>query len=126
MLVVKDRESRAIIANPVLCKGRAHEDTVDQAVTNIRRFGHQGRVVLKADNEAALVDLRRGVAEGLGMQVVPEAPPAHEPESNGMVESGVKQVKGMARTLMLALEGRTAGRDPHQPPRHAVARGARR
>ena len=74
VLVTKDRDSKGIIANPALCKGRAHEDTVDQAVRNVRRFGHQSKVLLKTDNEPALVDLRRGVAEKLGMQVAQEAP----------------------------------------------------
>ena len=74
VLVTKDRESRALIANAVLCKGRAFEDTADQAVCNVRRFGHQGKVLLKTDNEPALVDLRVGVAEKLGLQVVPECP----------------------------------------------------
>ena len=109
VLVTKDRESRAIVPNVVLCKGRAFEDTVDQAVTNGRRFGHLGRVLLKTDNEPALTDLRNGVAEKLGMQAVPESPPAHEPESNGMVENGAKQVNGMIRTLMLALDGADRG-----------------
>ena len=68
VLVTKDRESKAIIANPVLCKGRAFEDTVDQAVSNANRFGHLGKVLLKTDSEAALVDLRVGVAEKLGQQ----------------------------------------------------------
>ena len=95
VLVTKDRGSKAIIANAVLCKGRAFEDTVEQAALNIRRFGHLGKVLLKTDNEAALVDLRKGVAKKLGpgeagadgLQVVTEVPPAHEPQSNGMVES---------------------------------------
>ena len=112
MLATKDRESKAMFANPVLCKGRAFEDTVDQAVGKAHRFGHLGRVLLKTDNEPALIDLRNGVAEKLGMQVVPESPPAHEPESNGMVEHGAKQVKGMIRTLMLALEARIEGATP--------------
>ena len=46
VLVTKDRGSKASIANPVLCKGRAFEDTVDQAAHNVRRFGHPGKVVL--------------------------------------------------------------------------------
>ena len=55
----------------------------------------------------------RGAA---GLQVVPGAPPAHEPQSNGMIENGVKQVKGMIRTLMLALDGRIQGDIPvHHP-----------
>eukprot|EP00969_Alexandrium_andersonii_P270520 11956924-Alexandrium_andersonii.AAC.1 len=59
VLVIKDRNSRAILAHPVLCKGRVHDDTVDQAVASIRRLGHHRRVLLKTDNEPALVDLRR-------------------------------------------------------------------
>ena len=116
VLVMKDRGSKGVIANRVLCKGRTHEDTVDQAVINIRRFGHQAKVLLKTDNEPALVDLRRGVAEKLGIQVVQEAPPAREPQSNGSVENAVKQVKGMNRTLMLALQARIQGEIPVDHP----------
>ena len=60
VLVTKDRGSKAIIANVVGCKGRAFEDAVEQAVMNIRRFGHLGKVLLKTDNEPALGDLRKG------------------------------------------------------------------
>ena len=114
--VTKDRDSKGIIANPVLCKGRAYEDTVAQAVLNVRRFGHQSKVLLKTGNEPALVDLRRSVAQKLGMQVVQEAPPAYEPQSNGSVENAVKQVKGMVRTLMLALQARIQGEIPVDHP----------
>eukprot|EP00969_Alexandrium_andersonii_P110534 4878191-Alexandrium_andersonii.AAC.1 len=41
VLVLKDRDSRAILAHPVLRKGRLHEDAVDQAVSSIRRLGHR-------------------------------------------------------------------------------------
>eukprot|EP00969_Alexandrium_andersonii_P293404 12968722-Alexandrium_andersonii.AAC.1 len=58
VLVVKDRSSRAILAHPVLREGRTFEDTVDQAAESIRRLGHRGRLLLKTDNELALVDLR--------------------------------------------------------------------
>eukprot|EP00969_Alexandrium_andersonii_P158874 7019162-Alexandrium_andersonii.AAC.1 len=63
VLVGKDRDSRAILAHPVLRSGRLHDDTVDQAAASIRRLGHHQRVLLKTDNEPALVDLRRAVAE---------------------------------------------------------------
>eukprot|EP00969_Alexandrium_andersonii_P115636 5113684-Alexandrium_andersonii.AAC.1 len=66
VLVVEDRDSRAILARPVLRKGRLRDDTVDQAVASIRRLGHRQRVLLKTDNEPALVNLRRAVAERLG------------------------------------------------------------
>eukprot|EP00969_Alexandrium_andersonii_P086355 3806991-Alexandrium_andersonii.AAC.1 len=59
VLVIRDRDSRAILAHPVLCKGRLRDGTVVQAVASIRRLGHHHRVLLKADNEPALLDLRR-------------------------------------------------------------------
>eukprot|EP00969_Alexandrium_andersonii_P078062 3443215-Alexandrium_andersonii.AAC.1 len=68
VLVIKDRDSRAILAHPVLCKGRLRDGTVDQAVASIRRLGHHGRLLLKTDDEPALLDLRRAVAERLGVQ----------------------------------------------------------
>eukprot|EP00969_Alexandrium_andersonii_P141066 6238246-Alexandrium_andersonii.AAC.1 len=68
VLVIKDRDSRAIMARPVLRKGRLHVDTVDQAVASSRRLGHHRRVLLKTDKVPALLDLRRAVAERLGAQ----------------------------------------------------------
>eukprot|EP00969_Alexandrium_andersonii_P343475 15182033-Alexandrium_andersonii.AAC.1 len=40
------------------------------------------------------------------------APPAHEPQSNGSVENALKQLKGLIRTLMLALQARIQGEVP--------------
>eukprot|EP00969_Alexandrium_andersonii_P280495 12401126-Alexandrium_andersonii.AAC.1 len=54
VLVVKDRDSRAILARPVLCKGRLRDDTVGQAVASVRRLGHHQRALLKTDDEPAL------------------------------------------------------------------------
>eukprot|EP00969_Alexandrium_andersonii_P102620 4529947-Alexandrium_andersonii.AAC.1 len=41
--VIKDRNSRAILAHPALRKGRLHDDTVGQAVASIRKLGHHRR-----------------------------------------------------------------------------------
>eukprot|EP00969_Alexandrium_andersonii_P223986 9892436-Alexandrium_andersonii.AAC.1 len=49
--VIKDRDARAILARPVLCKGRLRDDMVDQAVASIRRLGRHHRVLLKTDHE---------------------------------------------------------------------------
>eukprot|EP00969_Alexandrium_andersonii_P080767 3560466-Alexandrium_andersonii.AAC.1 len=50
-LVIKDRDSRAILARPMLRKGRLRDDTVDQAVARARGLGHHRRILLKTDNE---------------------------------------------------------------------------
>eukprot|EP00969_Alexandrium_andersonii_P036993 1621193-Alexandrium_andersonii.AAC.1 len=51
VLVIKDRDSRAILARAALRKGRLRDDTVDQAVASIQRLGHHRRILLKTDNE---------------------------------------------------------------------------
>eukprot|EP00969_Alexandrium_andersonii_P192881 8520296-Alexandrium_andersonii.AAC.1 len=43
VLVTKDRGSKAILAHPVLRKGRLRDDTVGQAAASIRRLGHHQR-----------------------------------------------------------------------------------
>eukprot|EP00969_Alexandrium_andersonii_P028846 1259463-Alexandrium_andersonii.AAC.1 len=68
VLVIKDRDSRAILARPVLRKGRLRDDAVGQAAASIRRLRHHQRALLKTDNKPALVDLRRAVAKRLGAQ----------------------------------------------------------
>ena len=86
---------------------------------DVLRLGHRTKVLLKTDNEPALTDLRAGVAEALGKlscQAIIEAPPLDEPQSNGSVENAVKLVKGMVRTLMLALEARIQGEVPVMHP----------
>eukprot|EP00969_Alexandrium_andersonii_P347122 15346976-Alexandrium_andersonii.AAC.1 len=60
VLVLKGRDSRAMLARPVLCKGRLRSDTIEQAADSVRRLGLRGRFLLKTDNEPALVDLRQG------------------------------------------------------------------
>eukprot|EP00969_Alexandrium_andersonii_P263911 11664626-Alexandrium_andersonii.AAC.1 len=93
-VLVFNRDSRAIVGHPVLCKGRRHSDTIEQAADSIRRLGHRGRVLFKTDNEPALVDLKQGVADapshGSGvedLQVILEHPPAYAPQANGSVEN---------------------------------------
>eukprot|EP00969_Alexandrium_andersonii_P049691 2180956-Alexandrium_andersonii.AAC.1 len=116
VLVIKDRDSRPTLARPVLRKGRLRDDAVDQAAASIRRLGHHQRVLLKTDNEPALVDLRRVVAVRLGVQIVLESPPACEPQANGAIENAVRQLKGLIRTLMLALQEQIQGEIPADHP----------
>eukprot|EP00969_Alexandrium_andersonii_P007163 312719-Alexandrium_andersonii.AAC.1 len=52
VLVIKDRDSRAILARPVLRKGRLRYGAMDQAVASICRSGHRRRALLKTDNES--------------------------------------------------------------------------
>ena len=69
-----------------------------------------GEVVVKTDNEPALVALvealgRERAARGGGGMVV-EHSPVHSSRSNGVVERSVRTVQGMIRTMRSALEER--------------------
>jgi len=112
ILVTKDRDSRAIVANLVMHKGRDLGEAVDQGCANIKRFGNREKFILKTDNEPALIDLRQGIAEKLKGQILVEKPPKGESQSNGSVENAVKLVKGLLRTYRMALERRIDGTLP--------------
>eukprot|EP00969_Alexandrium_andersonii_P078536 3462895-Alexandrium_andersonii.AAC.1 len=96
----KDRDSRAISARPVLRKGRASEDAVDQVAEGIRRRGHCGWALLKTESGLALIGPRQGVADALANasgsaspQIVLERPSAHGPQAKGSVENPANQLK---------------------------------
>ena len=48
--------------------------------------------------------LREAVMARLGEGAVPQGPPAGESQPNGVVENGVKLLKGLIRMHVLALE----------------------
>ena len=63
-------------------------------------------MIMMNDNELALVCLRDGVIQKLDKEVLVEKPPNGESQSIGAMENAVKLVKGMLRTLLMALERR--------------------
>ena len=52
----------------------------------------------------------------LGEGAVPQGPPAGESQSNGVVENGVKLLKGLVRVHVLALERKLGVRFPAGHP----------
>ena len=56
--------------------------------------------------------LREAVMARLGEGAVPQGPPAGESQSNGVVENGVKLLKGLVRVHVLALERKLGGSLP--------------
>ena len=118
ILVVKDRGSRAIQAWMVERKG-ADVDTGDaasRAVQGIRSFGHRGRLMIKTDNEPAILALKEEIMRSFPDGVIPVESPPHESESNGAAENGVKLVKGLLRVHLLALERKIGGSVPSKHP----------
>ena len=66
ILVVKDRESRAIQATVLRMKGASLEEAGEEATEAIANFGHTaGKLMIKCDNENAMLDLRNEVIRRL-------------------------------------------------------------
>lgn len=117
VLVIKDRDSRAIRAHVLRYKGTCLEEAADLATQGIQGFGHKGKLQIKTDNEAALLDLRRTVVGKLDAGILPIKPPPGESQSNGSIEAGVKTFKGLLRVHLLALERKA---DMHLPTGHPL------
>ena len=80
------------------------------AAADIEWLGHT-KIIIKTDNERAIVALKDRVAKHLkelkSMENVQiESPAAYESQSNGGIEVGIKIVRGLFRTLKLCLEQR--------------------
>ena len=111
IIVMKDRDTKAISSDVVELKGRGIDGTIERVIENIRRLGYK-KIILKSDQEPALVDLINGIIEARDDITIPECSPVGESQSNGMIERAVRSVKDQVRTLRLALQGRIRRRVP--------------
>ena len=118
LLVMKDRDSRAIRAWVVPVKGVGSDmrHAVSRAVEGVHELGHRGPVVLKTDNEAALLALREAIMAELHEGAIPVQPVPGESESNGVTESGVRLFKGLLRVHLAALERKAEVIFPSEHP----------
>ena len=105
ILIVKDRLSRCIWARPTPQKGTANPYAGAEIVRILDSTGYK-RLVLKTDQEPAIVALAREVKHGWTGEIVPEASPKYTSPSNGEVERAVQEVQGLARTLKDQVEQR--------------------
>ena len=124
-LLVRCLQSKNVFAHAVPRKGDDEEHYCAKlAVADIEWLGHT-RIIVKTDNERAIVALKHRVAKTLkewkAMEnVQTESPAAYESQSNGGIEVGIKIVRGMFRTLKLCLEARP-GKYIHKPRSDTVA-----
>ena len=120
ILVLKESQNRAIQAWVVPNRSTLLEEgaAAERAAEGVRRFGVRDKVILKTDNEPAIVALRTLVLAKLDVKVLEEEPQFQESQSNGAVENGVKLLKGLLRVHLLALERKLGHRVPskHLPP----------
>ena len=121
LLIVKDTKSKAVFAHTVPRKGVDEKRfSVDMVVADVLWLGYS-KVLLKSDNEPAIVKLLKESLATLKVsgvdQVGEEHSPPYDSQANGAVEAAVKQVKARIRTMKLCLWRRIGKRIP---PRHPI------
>ena len=111
IIVLAERKHKNKFAHVIKCKGAEDHYAVEQVASDIISLGYS-HFVFKSDQEPAIVALKAAVIrrltaiKGEGMQIIPEVSPVGESQSDGDVESAVKQVQGHFRTLRLQLQAR--------------------
>ena len=117
VIVIKDRDSKAIRAHALKYKGTCLDEAAQMAADAISAFGYRGKIALKTDTEPALLDLRKEVEKKLDNDLVVVRPLPGESQSNGVIEAGVKTFKGLLRVHLIALERKV---DVHVPTAHPL------
>ena len=84
--------------------------------TGSAAFGPHGRLLIKTDNEPAILALKALAVRELGVDAITVESPPQESESNRAVENGVTLLKGLLRVHLLALERKIGGTAPTRHP----------
>ncbi len=121
-VLVRCHETKSVFAHIVPCKGVDEDNyVVDIVCSDIAWLGHV-KILLKTDNEKALLKLVRRALIELKCQVSDlqtvsdEHSVAYDSQSNGGTEVGVRNVRGQFRTLKLCLEDRLGQAVPIEHP----------
>ena len=104
-LVGVDRYTHAVLAHVVPRKGTEFAWVASQLERDVKRFGYHGRLVVKTDQEPAILDLMRNLARRRAQApTIIEKSKAYDSQSNGRAENAVRRVEEQVRTMKLALE----------------------
>ena len=102
-----DRQTGWLAGHVVSSKGSGTRAAVEQILRDLRRMGHHGKIVVKTDQESAIMDLLRTVAKERGeARTVFETAARSDSKGNGEAEKAVQSIEEMVRTLMVDLEER--------------------
>ena len=121
IIVVTERRYKNKFAHVIKRKGADDPYAIEQVAADIISLGYS-HFVLKSDQEPAIMAFKEAVSrritaiKGDGVQIIPELSPVGESQSDGDVESAVKQVQGHFRTLRLHLQAHYAEEIPDNHP----------
>ena len=102
-----DQQSGWLAGHVVDSKGSGTQQAVEHVLRDLRRTGHHGMIVVKTDQEAAIIDLLRAVAQQRGeSRTVFETPARSDSKGKGAAVTAVQSIDEMVRTLSVDLEER--------------------
>ena len=111
VLVGRDRETKYTIAHVVPLKGASTEWVVEQVARDLMRLGIHGKVVLKSDQEPAIIDVLKEVARARGSnRTILEHSPVGDSSGNGIAERAIQAIEKLIRVHKLDLERRLKAR----------------
>ena len=112
MIVMKDRRSGTIRAHLVEEKG-VNQYAIKRMGQDLALLGYK-KIIMKSDNEPALVALKQAVKAERPEEIIMEESPVGESASNGEVENAIKLVEGMFRSIKSSLEERIGRKLPRE------------
>ena len=108
ILVTKCDADRWVTSDPVPCKGTSASSYGAKCLAEVLVQSGYPKVILKTDNEPAILELKREAVkiarEEVNMDIIPEESMDYVSQTNGPVEATVKQVEDKARTLKFSVE----------------------
>ena len=102
-VVMRCNRSRVTFAHVCRAKGATDEWVVKKLAKDIDSLGY-GSVVLRADNEPAIVQMQEAIKEQRTAHTKPENVPVRDSRANGVAEKAIQEVAGQVRAMKLAIE----------------------
>ena len=109
VIVGREKRSKMMLAHVVPFKGGGVDWLVGQFLRDLRKMGVHGKVILKSDQENAILDILNDVCkqrrkENDSAVTLVESSPKGKSQSNGIAERAVQDLEGGVRTHKLVLE----------------------
>ena len=89
-----DKYTRGVLAHVVPKKGTQFQWVAAQLDRDVQKFGYHGRLIVKSDQEPAVVDLMKELAKRrLYAPTVIESSKAYDSKSNGRAEGDARRIR---------------------------------
>ena len=107
-MVMKDDATGNVFQHKIVVKVAGDAWLMRKLAKDLEELGRRD-VILKSDGEPSIVAVQTDVQSRRKGRTIPRNPPAYNPESNGAIEKGVRDVTEQSRTVKIGLESRVKG-----------------